>query len=190
MYVVGYGVKSEVKQRKGCVSCRELMLLERTEGTQEVKALPLITTEEVLTENAYEFVEEVNRGGLRLPTPAAFCMGQKAWLVFEVIDKSPLIEAKFWQKDCGGSNKKRAFACIVKSLLEKDGVEGALEEERMAVTQLECSYGHDICSGLAARLFSCMSKNMLKRINAAAKAEAEAKRNDRLKAKLQSSKPS
>jgi hypothetical protein len=180
MYVVGYGVKSEIKQRKGCESCRELLVIERKEG-DELQALPVITTDEILTDNAYDFLEEVNRGGLREPTPAAFSMGMKAWVVFEAVENSPILRKEFWREECGGSNKKTVFARIVKSLLEKDGA-----EEGVAVTTLQCSNGHDICTGLAARLFSCMTKNYLKRTNAEAKAEVERKRNDRKKTKLQS----
>jgi hypothetical protein len=116
MYVVGYAVKSEVKQRKGCESCQELMIMQAKEGEYlQLTTLPLITEEQTVTEKAYEFVEEINRGGLKLPTPASFSMGLKAWLAFKVIDNSPLIEKKFWDEECGGKNKKRVFARIIKS---------------------------------------------------------------------------
>jgi hypothetical protein len=119
-------------------------------------------------------------GGLRVPTQPAFSVGIKAWVVYQIIDHSPLIRKQFLSEACG-TNKKQVFAHIIKTLLQRDSAESGV-----VVTQVACAQGHDLCSGLASRQFSCMSSNTVKRLNQEAKDVKEQKRNRKRQLKLTS----
>jgi hypothetical protein len=79
-------------------------------------------------------------------------VGAKAWNVFRVIQSSPELFNRLYNSPTT-SNKKQVFARVVKTLLERDSaLPGIL------VTALHCSNGHDFCSGIASRMFNCLSR--------------------------------
>ncbi len=67
-FVAGALVRSELKLRKSCSSCRELLL----EGNGEDTKLPFLTLEGVVTENVKKFYEDITRGGLLAPSTSTF----------------------------------------------------------------------------------------------------------------------
>ncbi len=67
-YVAGALVSSELKLRKSCSSCKELLLEDSGAGAE----LPFLTSEGVVTENVKAFYEDITRGGLLAPSTSTF----------------------------------------------------------------------------------------------------------------------
>ncbi len=144
----------------------------------EDRKLPVLSAEGVITEDARDFMTDVNRGGLIIPSDAAFTVGLKSWSVITLLQENESLMQRFMEKKIG-VNKKSLFASIMKQLLETDA-----SDFDTGLSDLVCQKGHDFGFGLAQRFFRSMSKNFVKSKSDTNQWEKEQKKI----AKLQSSK--
>ncbi len=172
-YMSGALARSEYGFRK-CSSCRSLLTLDDAED----RKLPVLSAEGPITEDVREFMKDINRGGLVIPSDAAFTVGIKSWTVITLFKDNESLMQRFME-DKIGVNKKSLFASIVKQLLETDA-----SDYGTGLSGLVCQKGHDFGFGLAQRFFSSMAKNFVKSKSDMNQWEREQKKI----AKLQSSK--
>ncbi len=158
-YVSGAFARSEWNQKK-CVDCFELLV--EKEDTEE--KLPILTLDGVITEDARQFLNEISRGGLLVPSNRTFTVGLKCWNVFSVIQKSGDLKNKFM--DSTVSNKKLLFAEIIRILITEDMVMSDESVGEYTITDTCCPKGHNFVSSLACRFFNCMCKNLVKQLTA------------------------
>ncbi|MCP4487507.1 MAG: hypothetical protein GY820_09360 [Gammaproteobacteria bacterium] len=115
-------------------------------------AAPSTLIDGEICENVRTFFNQINRGGLFMPTPYAFVICLKSWHIFTQIKADGQLSDKFLK--CG--NPKALFLVTCMILLEEDRQLEALE------SQWQCSNGHDSVLGLIRRFFNCVMKNWAK----------------------------
>ncbi len=164
-YVTGAIVRSELRMRK-CELCEELLAENGEMAPAQFDGI---------SDNVKQFTEEINRGGLRIPSTLAFAISLKSWIVFSCIRDHPKIYSDFISCD----KQQWLFRMVVCSLLLEDS-----EFDEVAVTKCSCDRGHAFCESLVTRFFNCMAKNLVKRLSN--ESLSESNKSDRKLKKLKS----
>ncbi|MCP4489584.1 MAG: hypothetical protein GY820_20050, partial [Gammaproteobacteria bacterium] len=77
-YVAGALVRSEVDQHK-CISCKAILV---DSASNAKKTLPSTLIDGEICEDVCAFLNQIKRGDLFMPTPVAFGVYLKFWLIF------------------------------------------------------------------------------------------------------------
>ncbi len=147
-YVAGALVHSYL-ERCGCASCKGILV-----GSSE--KLTLSEIEGDISTDIREFVDHCNRGGLLYPSPGAFGICLKCWMVFSAIRESPSL----WDEFLHLGSHRTVFAKAVLQLLMEDD-----ELEALLVKNFTCDNSHNFAQVLALKFFSCVAGNCAKRLS-------------------------
>ena len=102
-YVSGAIARSTVGVTK-CDSCREVLI-----NSSELTAAPAIDLDEQLNQEASDFLDSINRGGLVKPIGFLYNFAVHCWRVFEELWKTQDLKAQFLQ--C--SSQRNVFCRIM-----------------------------------------------------------------------------
>ncbi len=152
-YVAGALVRSELKLRKSCSSCKDLLL--EPEGSGE-GSVPFLTLEGVVTENVKQFYEEITRGGLLAPSTAIFGACVKAWSVYQNMMGSADTKQQFLKSD----RHQELFVRTVMYLLNEDS-----DLEEISVSRFSCERSHQSVKSVMKRFFNVMIKNLVRSLS-------------------------
>ncbi len=152
-YVAGALVRSELKLRKSCSSCKELLLEDSGEGAE----LPFLTLEGVATENVKEFYEDITREGLLAPSTSTFGACVKAWSVYQSIMNAGDTREEFLKSD---RQQELFVRTTVMYLLSEDS-----ELEEISISQFSCELKHQSVRSVMKRFFNTMVKNLVKSLS-------------------------
>uniref|UniRef100_A0A1I8IKS9 TNFR-Cys domain-containing protein n=1 Tax=Macrostomum lignano TaxID=282301 RepID=A0A1I8IKS9_9PLAT len=151
-YMSGCIAKKLLQNRRGCESCRELLL--------ESDVLPPPEADAPVQSAASTFIDEINRGGLSKPAAIAFNLASHCWGIFEEIRQSETLRSQLL---CA-SSQVLLFSKLVDELMEDD----VFMESFFGRTF--CSQGHCIKGGVVRFFFNSMIKNLSKDLSAASTA--------------------
>ncbi len=147
-YISGALVHAHL-QRSGCSSCREILV-----GSTE--KLPLWTISVEIAEDAKQFIERCNRGGLVNPSAAALGICVKCWMIYSAIHETPA----FWKEFLQMGNHRTVFCTAAMEVISEDA-----ELEDILVSRLACERSHNFAAILVSKFFNCMASNSAKRLS-------------------------
>ncbi len=147
-YVAGALVHAHL-QRSGCSSCREILV-----GNTD--KLPLSNISGEISEDAKQFIDRCNRGGLVNPSAVAFGICTKCWMIYSAIHETPALWREFLQL----GNHRAVFCRTAMNVISEDA-----ELEDILVNQLACDRSHNFGEILVAKFFNCMAGNSAKRLS-------------------------
>ena len=141
-YVTGYCCRSLVRTNK-CEKCKEATISDVCYSHQDV-----------IPDDAHEFLADINRGGLWKPTPELFAVGCLCWRIFAELCSETLRE-----NFLNLSNHRGVFIELVSiSFYESEII------SPWSISIL-CEKAHNILKGISIRFFNTMSKNILRQVN-------------------------
>ncbi|MCP4490577.1 MAG: hypothetical protein GY820_25170 [Gammaproteobacteria bacterium] len=117
--------------------------------------LPSTLIDGEVCENVRSFLNQINRGGLLMPTPFAFGICLKSWHIFNQIKANRQLAGEFLKSE----NPKALFLATTMILIEEDSQLEELEP------QWQCNSGHGSVLGLIRRFFNCVMKNWAKSLS-------------------------
>ncbi len=147
-YIAGALVHAHL-QRSGCLSCRQILV----GNTDE---LPVSNISGQISEDAKQFIQRCNRGGLVNPSATAFGICVKCWMIYSAIHETPSLWKEFLQL----GNHRTVFCNAAMEVISEDA-----ELEDILVNQLSCEKHHNFAQMLAAKFFNCIGGNCAKRLS-------------------------
>ena len=171
-YVSGAIAHSTVGVTK-CDSCREMLI-----NSSELTAAPAIDLDEQRNQEASDFLDSINRGGLVKPIGFLYNFAVHCWRVFEELWKTQDLKAQFLQ--CSG--QRNVFCKIMDRATYNEKYMHLMFGSNM------CTVGHDLQSHIVRRFFNCyVAKNLVKQLtNTANQSDHGPSANKRKIAKLKS----
>lgn len=153
-YVAGYVCRSVVRTNR-CDACSRLLV--------DNSNLEVLQLDDNLGSSSREFLDSLNRGGLKRPTDYSFNICVASWIVFqEIKDKVELKKVLL-----GATNQRALFTNIV---------ERAMTQDYLYMDDSYCEKGHNLKINLIHRFFNCLAKNMVKIMTAETSSSVGGKR--------------
>ncbi len=167
-YVCGALARAELKLRKDCRHCSDILL-----KSKEECSVPI--TDPMADESVQLFVEKISRGGLLYPSQFSYSLCLRSWRVFCQLRYEKDLMAVFYRQKC----QESFFVSLVFHLIEvEDDTDGA------SLAHLCCLDGHTIGYSITNRFFRCLIKNLMKKLTADVAMKKTTKRKNSNAAKI------
>ncbi len=147
-YIAGALVHAHL-QTSGCPSCKQVLV-----GNAD--KLPLSNVTDQIAEDAKEFIQRCNRGGLVNPSATAFGICVKCWMIYSAICETPTL----WKEFLELGSHRTVFCNAAIEVISEDA-----ELEDILVNELSCEKRHNFAQILAAKFFNCIGGNCAKRLS-------------------------
>ncbi len=162
-YVAGALTRSEINMRRGCGSCKSILVAE-SEAIEPPDCVEFSC-----------FTDSMNRGRLLAPTDASYALCVKAWAIHNLIKGDATARRLFLRS----SNHRKLFVVIMQEMIEDD-----LQLFDLLFDKIYCSKGHSVLDGLVGRFFNTMMKNFVREITEEETKERTRREKERKKWKL------
>lgn len=150
-YVAGYIGRSVSRQMR-CVDCKTSLVATSIVTDASQPAADLEIDEQTDKDSRRVLLDMASRGGLAAPTDLCYTMCAIGYLCYKVISEHAEIKKQLMLQ----VNQRYVFVAAVSQFIQ-DELDSSLE--------VSCLVGHALLDKVLVRLFNCLSKNELKRMN-------------------------